>query len=55
MVPSSVAVSFKQLLDGELVDYDSIYLEGLNKGVDKNMIEKICSDMLDEGVVTLHF
>ncbi|MND52859.1 putative ribosomal oxygenase [compost metagenome] len=54
VVPSSVAVSFKQLLDGELVDYDSIYLEGLNKGIDKNMIEKICSDMLDEGVVTLH-
>lgn len=54
VVPNEVSTSFKQLLDGELVNYETILSDGQKNGIDTNTIEKICSDMVDEGVVTFH-
>lgn len=54
VVPFGVSTSFIKLLSGSVVTYDSILYEGQSNGLDVPTIEKICSDMLDQGVVTFY-
>lgn len=54
VVPREVSKSFKHLLDGQLVSFETILSDGKKNEIEKNTIEKIFSDMLDEGVVTFY-
>lgn len=54
IVPTGISLSFLKLINGEIIDYDFIVLNGLNNGLELKAIEKICSDMLDEGVVSYY-
>ncbi|MGP4770904.1 JmjC domain-containing protein [Acinetobacter sp. PFS20] len=54
VVPKEISASFNELLLGKPVHYSTLSREGFENGMQINYINKVCTDMIHAGIITIY-